>query len=132
MRTVDDLARVLRQLRRRQARQRARPALTYRELADRAGWSHGIVGEYLSGKILPPTDRFDVLAALLGADAVERGQLATARDRVDDGRRMLTQAGAALRQSPVPRQLPPDLPSFAGRMMCSASATTCASELVGS
>jgi len=115
VRTVDDLAKVLRQLRRRQARQRARPALTYRELADLAGWSHGIVGEYLSGKILPPTERFDVLATLLGATSEERGELATARDRVDDDRRASAQAGSSGRQPAVPRQLPPDIASFAGR-----------------
>lgn len=115
VRTVEDLAGVLRQLRRRQARRQARSALTYRELADLAGWSHGIIGEYLSGKILPPPDRFDVLAELLGAGPAERGQLATARDRVDDTRRVFAQAGLPGPQHPVPRQLPPDIASFTGR-----------------
>ncbi|BEL06386.1 hypothetical protein Q0Z83_045770 [Actinoplanes sichuanensis] len=115
VRSVEDLAGVLRQLRRRQAHRQARPALTYRELADLAGWSHGIIGEYLSGKILPPPDRFDVLVELLGAGPAERGRLATVRDRVDDTRRVFAQAGLPGPQHPVPRQLPPDIASFAGR-----------------
>jgi hypothetical protein len=52
---------VLRGLRRRLARQRGGAEPTYRELAAMTGWSHGIIGEYLTGRVLPPTDRFDVL-----------------------------------------------------------------------
>ncbi|WP_433788643.1 NB-ARC domain-containing protein [Actinoplanes sp. CA-252034] len=115
VRTVEELATLLRRLRRRQARQQSRPELTYREIADLAGWSHGIIGEYLSGRILPSPDRFDVLAALLGASPSERGRLATARDRVDDARRTLTRIGSTGPPHPVPRQIPPDVPSFVGR-----------------
>lgn len=43
--TVQDLAHLLRELRRRQSRQQADSPLTYRELAARTGWSHGIIGE---------------------------------------------------------------------------------------
>jgi Tetratricopeptide repeat/NB-ARC domain/AAA domain len=87
--TVADLARLLRQLRRRQARQAGEAMLTYRELATRTGWSRGIIGEYFAGNVLPPTDRFDVLIRLLGATASEQGGLATARDRVEEYRRVL-------------------------------------------
>src|SRR5215510_4567734 len=69
--TVHDLARLLRQLRRREARKREGSELTYRELAGRTGWSVGIIGEYFNGRILPPTDRFDVLVRLLGATPAE-------------------------------------------------------------
>lgn len=84
--TVADLARLLRQLRRRQARQRGEATLTYRELAAKTGWSRGIIGEYFTGNVLPPTDRFDVLIQLLGATTAEQGWLATARDRVEEYR----------------------------------------------
>ncbi|WP_035086317.1 tetratricopeptide repeat protein [Catenuloplanes japonicus] len=104
--TLDGLGDVLRRLRRRQARQRGGAQLTYRELAAATGWSHGIVGEYLSGSVLPPTDRFDVLIRLLGATPAEQGALATARDRVEERRR----AGGA-----APRRLPAGVPAFAGR-----------------
>jgi Helix-turn-helix domain len=80
------LARLLRQLRRRQARQRGETTLTYRELAAKTGWSWGIIGEYFAGNVLPPTDRFDVLIQLLGATPAEQGWLATARDRVEEYR----------------------------------------------
>lgn len=85
--TVPDLARMLRQLRRREARQRGGSELTYRALAARTGWSQGIITHYFTGKTLPPTDRFDVLVRLLGASPAEQGALATVRDRVDEGRR---------------------------------------------
>src|SRR4051812_6626777 len=47
-----DVGLLLRQLRRREARQRHAAELTYRELAARTGWSLGIVGQYFSGKTL--------------------------------------------------------------------------------
>ena len=59
--TLAELARLLRQLRRRDARQRGGPELTVRELAAKIGWSHATVADYLAGKILPRTDRFDAL-----------------------------------------------------------------------
>ncbi len=111
MRTVADLAATLRELRRRHARRRGGAALTYRELAAATGWSHGIVGEYLAGRVLPPTDRFDVLVRLLGATPAEQGALATARDRVEEVRRGAV-PGAPV---PVPRQLPVDVFGFTGR-----------------
>jgi tetratricopeptide (TPR) repeat protein len=105
--TVAALAAVLRRLRRREARREGANPLTYRELAAKTGWSHGIIGEYLAGRVLPPTDRFDVLVRLLGATPAEQGWLATARDLVEERRR----AGAGR----VLGQLPPALPGFIGR-----------------
>jgi len=107
--TVDGLGHLLRQLRRRHARQSGAAPPTYRELAAATGWSHGIVGEYLAGRVLPPTDRFDVLIRLLGATPAEQGALATIRDRVEERRRADQQVAA------IPRQLPVGVPSFAGR-----------------
>jgi hypothetical protein len=107
--TMQDLARLLRWLRRRDARRRGTPELTYREIAARTGWSHGAVGKYLTGTALAPVDRFDELVRLLGATATEQGALATARDRVEDTRT----SGAGRRGAP--RELPADVTGFVGR-----------------
>lgn len=87
IRTVAELADQLRRLRRRHARQRGDSPLTYRELAVRTGWAHGVIGDYFTGKTLPPTDRFDVLVGLLGASRAEMVALANARDTVEEFRR---------------------------------------------
>jgi tetratricopeptide (TPR) repeat protein len=112
--TVAELAGLLRQLRRREARERGDAELTYRELAAKTGWSHSVIGAYFAGGSLPPTDRFDVLLGLLGATPAETGMLATARDRVDERRRDVPpgeEGGAPV----VPAQLPPDVAAFTGR-----------------
>src|SRR5256885_15320453 len=80
--TVPDLGRLLRRLRRREARRRDGSELTYRDLAAKTGWSHGIIGAYFAGRTLPPTDRFDALIRILGAAPAEQGPLGSARDRV--------------------------------------------------
>lgn len=85
--TVAELGRLLRWLRRRQARQAGEAVLTYRELAGKTGWSRGIIGEYFAGHVLPPTDRFDELIRLLDTTPAEQGALATARDRIEEHRR---------------------------------------------
>jgi tetratricopeptide (TPR) repeat protein len=110
--SLSDLARALRHLRRREARRREGSELTYRELAAKTGWSVGVIGEYFTGKILPPTDRFDALIRMLGATPAEQGMLATARDRIAEGRRGKP---AAAERPAVPRQLPADVLAFAGR-----------------
>ncbi|GAA0794796.1 ATP-binding protein [Spirilliplanes yamanashiensis] len=110
---VTDLALVLRHLRRREARLRGGAQRSYRDLAEQTGWSLGIIGGYLSGKILPPTDRFDELVRVLGATPQEMGELATARDRVEERRRRAVPAAAAA--APVPAQLPADAAGFVGR-----------------
>ncbi|MEV7232399.1 AAA family ATPase [Polymorphospora sp. NPDC051019] len=111
---LSDLARLLRQLRRRHARQRGDSELTYRELAARTGWSIGTIAGYFGGRTLPPTNRLDVLAALLEATPTEQGVLATARDRAQEDRRPNTPAPGAGRW-PVPRQLPGENFRFVGR-----------------
>jgi hypothetical protein len=117
--SVADLAQVLRQLRRREARHRDGTARTYRELAAKTGWSHAIIGEYLTGTTLPPTDRFDQLIQVLGASSAERVALATARDRVEELRRSARPAPAAVAAVPpiahVPRELPGPVAGFVGR-----------------
>jgi len=118
VRTVPELARLLRLLRRREARNRDGAALTYRELAAKTGWSHAIIGEYLAGTALPPTDRFDQLIQILGATRSELGPLATARDRVEELRRpsrASSAAKAARSAERIPRELPAPVPGFVGR-----------------
>lgn len=121
VRTVAELAGLLRLLRRREARNRYGAALTYRELAARTGWSHAIIGEYLAGTAMPPTDRFDQLIQLLGATRAELGPLASARDRVEElrrPRRVMTGAATAVPAVPgerVPRGLPAAVAGFVGR-----------------
>ncbi|MBB5868836.1 tetratricopeptide (TPR) repeat protein/transcriptional regulator with XRE-family HTH domain [Allocatelliglobosispora scoriae] len=111
--TVLDLARLLRQLRRRQAHLRRGSELTYRELTALTGWSIGTIAGYLSGRTLPPVDRFDVLIRVLDASPVEQGILATLRDNVAERRRPpQSSAGPGW---PIPRQLPADVFRFTGR-----------------
>ncbi|MDI6098827.1 tetratricopeptide repeat protein [Actinoplanes sp. NEAU-A12] len=104
--SLSDLGEALRELRRRQARRDGERQLTYRELAERTGWSHGIIGEYFAGRVLPPTDRFDLLIRLLGATPAEQGALATLRDQVEEQRR---------RGDQRPRELPAAGSGMVGR-----------------
>ncbi|MGW6269350.1 MULTISPECIES: helix-turn-helix domain-containing protein [unclassified Streptomyces] len=122
--TADALAALLRQLRRRAARRDGGAQITYRQLAARTGWAHGVIGDYFAGKTLPPTDRFDTLVQLLGATGHELRLLATARDRVEEARRFRPGPGGrtvpygaegAGWSLPVPRQLPPDIAALPGR-----------------
>jgi len=124
--TLDQLAGLLRTLRRRHARGRRDRELTYRDLAERTGWSLTSIAEYFTARRLPPTDRFDALLVLLGADPAEQGALASARDRIDEHRRPARPAPSrqpAPAQRPVadrahrvvPRQLPPAARHFGGR-----------------
>lgn len=131
VRTLEDLAALLRELRRRHARSRRDSSLTYRELAARTGWSQTAIAEYFTARTLPPTDRFDALLEVLGATSAERRALATARDRIEEANRRAkkartahpAKAPAAPGQPPVrpappptaPRQLPAAPPAFTGR-----------------
>lgn len=110
--TLAELAELLRKLRRRHARERGDTPLTYRELAAKTGWAHGVIGDYFAGKTLPPTDRFDILVRMLGASPAEQGALATARDRVEESRRRPRQDTS---RTVLPRELPGDVPMFTGR-----------------
>jgi tetratricopeptide (TPR) repeat protein/transcriptional regulator with XRE-family HTH domain len=119
--TLEDLAGLLRALRRRHARNSRDSELTYRELAAKTGWSPTAIAEYLTARTLPPTDRFDALIRLLGATPSEQGTLATARDRVAERRRVKrtaprsSAAQQGLRAQVMPRQLPAAVRQFTGR-----------------
>jgi tetratricopeptide (TPR) repeat protein/transcriptional regulator with XRE-family HTH domain len=113
--TLPELAELLRQLRRRHARQQSAAELTYRELAAKTGWSQAAVAEYFGGKALPPTDRLDDLVRLLGATPREQGALATARDRIEERRRAVPSPAAGAPTGLVPRQLPAAARHIAGR-----------------
>lgn len=113
--SLADLAGLLRALHRRQARERARPPRTYRALAGRVGCSHGLIGEYFTGKVLPPSDRFDELVRELGATPPEQRLLASARDRVEDAQRARRRRLATPPPRPTPRQLPRTREALTGR-----------------
>src|SRR5438445_12995680 len=85
--TLEDLGDALRRLRRRYARRRSDALLSYRYLAEKTGYAHGVIGGYFSGKVLPPPDKLDVIVVLLGADGAERLAFAGARDAIEDRRR---------------------------------------------
>src|SRR3954452_13409197 len=95
--TLQQLATLLRGLRRRYARSRQDGELTYRELAVRTGWSQTSIAEYFTAKTLAPSDRLDELLVLLGADPAEQRALATARDRIDEHRRNRVEPDPAAR-----------------------------------
>lgn len=95
METLEDLGDSLRRLRRRYARRRSDALLSYRYLAEKTGYAHGVIGGYFSGKVLPPPDKLDVIVVLLGADSAERLAFAAARDAVEEGRRRHPEGGAA-------------------------------------
>lgn len=88
-------------MRRRHARQRGAGALTYRQIAAMTGVPLSTVGDYFAGRTLPPTDRFDTLVRLFGAESAEQGALATLRDRVEEHRRR-TAVDLARRPNPLP------------------------------
>jgi tetratricopeptide (TPR) repeat protein len=120
VRSPDELAALLRALRRRHARRRGDSELTYQAMASRIGCSQTAIAEYFTARTVPPTDRFDALIGLLGATRAEQGALATARDRVAerrrDGHRRATGEDPRGRAGHgVPRQLPTALRHFCGR-----------------
>lgn len=87
--TLSELGALLRLLRRRHGRSYPGGPLTYRELAVKLGSSHGIIGEYLAGNVLPPVDRLDALVIILGGTPAERWALADLRDGIEDARRRI-------------------------------------------
>jgi tetratricopeptide (TPR) repeat protein/transcriptional regulator with XRE-family HTH domain len=121
--SVEDVAGLLRALRRRHARAQRDSSLTYRELAERTGWSQAAVAEYFTAHTLPSTDRFDALLEVLGAAPAELRALADARDRVEENQRQAKGRRSARPAAPgpdpgrlvAPRQLPADTALFTGR-----------------
>ncbi len=108
-----DLARLLRDLRQREARRRQRPPLSYRQIAEETGLSLAAVGSFFAGSRIPSDARFYDFLEVLGAEAEEREALDAAR------RRIMTAAPAAEARSSArtvaPRTLPPPTTGFTGR-----------------
>ncbi|MEV8510938.1 tetratricopeptide repeat protein [Dactylosporangium sp. NPDC051484] len=80
--TLDELAGLLRDLRRRHARRAGSSPLTFGELAARTGWPGAAIGLYFAGRALPPAERLDALLRLLGASPAECGAFASARSQI--------------------------------------------------
>ncbi|NUT96816.1 MAG: helix-turn-helix domain-containing protein, partial [Saccharothrix sp.] len=119
MRSTADLAAVLRDLRRRLADRGGEAKLTFRELADRTGLSRSAINDYLTGKVLPPTDRFDILLTVFEVDPDERRAFATARDRVEEHLHLTRSTRTPERR--VPHELPSGVSAFTGRQAESAA-----------
>ncbi len=90
--SLEDLGDSLRRLRRRFARRQRDALLSYRYLAEKTGYAHGVIGGYFSGKVLPPPDKLDVLIELLGVSPPERREFARVRDAIEERRRRPTMA----------------------------------------
>jgi hypothetical protein len=88
--SLEDLGDSLRRLRRRYARRQRDALLSYRYLAEKTGYAHGVIGGYFSGKVLPPPDKLDVLIELLGVSPPERRDFARVRDAIEERRRRPT------------------------------------------
>ncbi len=119
--SLAELGRGLRQLRRR-ARVSTGGKLTCRELAGQTGYGHSAINNWLEGRSLPSADRLGDLLIALDATSGEQRAFATARDRVEEGRRApaatcFAAAGhdSAAGSAPVPRELPADVDAFTGR-----------------
>ena len=108
--SVSDLAALLRRLLRRYAHAQGAAGSSYRAIDKRTGWGPASISDYFTGKTFPPPAKFDALVELLGASPAERHAMANAYDRAAESRRHAKHA----RRAPT-RQLPPDVPGFAGR-----------------
>ena len=115
VRSAQDLAQALRTLRRRHARRNRDSPLTYRELAAKSGFAHTVIGDYFTGRSLPPTDRLDIVVQLLAASVAEQRAFADARDRIEESRRTTAHGEHPSFASVIPRQLPAAPRYFAGR-----------------
>lgn len=105
--TVTEFGRILKRALRESNGQR----VTTGALARHAGISPSSMYAYLAGSTLPAADVLDDILASVPISADRRGELATLRDRVDDGRRTTRP------EAPAPRAgLPDQLPADPGRL----------------
>ncbi|HEX6343807.1 ATP-binding protein [Umezawaea sp.] len=117
VRTRADLARELDLLRGVAARGTGRTRVALTELARRVAVPRSTVHTYLTGLALPPAEVVDRIVIALDATPAEQAAWADAWERVavheHESRRAVPTD-----PRPAPRQLPPDVPAFTGRVAC--------------
>jgi tetratricopeptide (TPR) repeat protein len=141
---MQDFGRALRRLRER-ARRKTGRKLTCRELAKLTGYSRSAISNWLGGKRLAAADCLGDLLVVLDATAAEQQVLATARDDIEERRRMVPNPRRAPSESAphaqksqpsrspleVKYSLPPDTAMFTGRDEEIERITTAVSDAVG-
>jgi tetratricopeptide (TPR) repeat protein len=120
VRTRADLARELDLLRGSAARGTGRTRVALAELARRVGVPRSTVHSYLTGLALPPAEVVDRIVIALDGAPEEQSAWADAWDRVAAHEHESRHA-IPLPPPSVPRQLPPDIPAFTGRVDCLAA-----------
>ncbi|HEU5269997.1 MAG TPA: helix-turn-helix domain-containing protein [Jatrophihabitans sp.] len=114
--TLDDLVRELNLLRSRAARGTRSARISLEELAGRVGEPKSTVHAYLTGRRLAPAQLLDRMVIALGTTAAEQREWAEAWYRVCAHREATHRASAPSIAVTVPRQLPPAVAHFTGRL----------------
>jgi transcriptional regulator with XRE-family HTH domain len=113
---LDDLVRELNLLRSRAARGTRSARVSLEELAGRVGEPKSTIHAYLTGRRLAPAQLLDRMVIALGTTPAEQREWAEAWYRVCAHREATHRTGVPSIATTVPRQLPPDVAHFAGRL----------------
>jgi transcriptional regulator with XRE-family HTH domain len=113
---LDDLVRELNLLRSRAARGTRSARVSLEELANRVDEPKSTIHAYLTGKRLAPAQLLDRMVIALGTTAAEQREWAEAWYRVCAHREAAHRPGTPGIAGTVPRQLPPAVDHFIGRL----------------
>lgn len=113
--TLDDLVRELNLLRSRAARGTRSARISLEELAGRVGEPKSTIHAYLTGRRLAPAQLLDRMVIALGTSPAEQREWAEAWYRVCAQREATVRTGAPSTAT-MPRQLPPAVAHFTGRL----------------
>jgi len=114
--SLDDLVRELNLLRSRAARGTRSARVSLEELAGRVGEPKSTIHAYLTGKRLAPAQLLDRMVIALGTTPAEQREWAEAWYRVCAHREAAHRPATPGLAGTVPRQLPPAVDSFTGRL----------------